>query len=112
LKPGPPRRVDPGLELGRVKEKIGEEKTRCDSIDPARPGQKPGCNPLIFFLLKRRCFDFKKIDPSDPVKTRALNWAGSENYALAISLKIIITSILFKIKSHAYFKKIIEIKIL
>jgi hypothetical protein len=50
--------------------------------DPARPGQKPGCNPLTFFLLKRYFFDFlKKIEidlddpvtrskPGDPVKTR------------------------------------------
>jgi hypothetical protein len=25
---------DPGLEPGRVEEKIGEEKTRCDPVDP------------------------------------------------------------------------------
>jgi hypothetical protein len=48
LKLGPVRRVDPGLELDRVEEKTGKEKTRCD---PARPGQKPGCNPLTFFFL-------------------------------------------------------------
>jgi len=30
LKPDPARRVDPGLEPGRVEEKTGEEKTRCD----------------------------------------------------------------------------------
>ena len=47
---------------GRVEEKIGEKKTRYDSVDPTRLGKKPGCNPLIFiFLLKQRCFDFKKI---------------------------------------------------
>jgi len=30
LKRGPARRVDPGLEPGRVEEKTGEGKTRCD----------------------------------------------------------------------------------
>jgi len=52
LKPNP---ADPRLELGRVEEKIEKGKTRCD---PARRGQKPGCNLLTFvFLLKRRRFD-------------------------------------------------------
>ena len=46
----PARWVDLGLELGRVEEKIGEEKTRCDPVDPVRLGQKPGCNSLIFFF--------------------------------------------------------------
>jgi hypothetical protein len=46
---------------GRIEEKIGKRKTWCDSVDPARLGKKPGCNPLIFiFLLKQRCFDLKK----------------------------------------------------
>jgi len=66
--------TDPGLKPGRIEEKIGEGKTRCDPVDPvtrltrqymvdpARPGQKPSCNPLTFFyLLKRRYFDLKKI---------------------------------------------------
>jgi hypothetical protein len=45
----------------RVEEKIGEKKTRYDSVDPARLGKKSDCNPLIFvFLLKQHCFDFKK----------------------------------------------------
>jgi hypothetical protein len=42
-------------------------------VDPAKPGQKPGCNPLIFFLLKRRRFEFFfkiEIDLADPVKTQ------------------------------------------
>jgi hypothetical protein len=26
--------VDPGLEPGRIEEKIGEGKTRCDPVDP------------------------------------------------------------------------------
>jgi len=33
LKPGPAR--DPGLEPGRVEEKSGEGKTRCDPADTA-----------------------------------------------------------------------------
>jgi hypothetical protein len=49
--------ADPGLEPDRVEEKIGKGKTWCD---PARPGQKPGCNLLTFFLLKQRRFDFLK----------------------------------------------------
>jgi hypothetical protein len=50
LKSGPARRVNPGptnpgLEPGRIEEKIeeekiGEGKTQCDSADPARPSQK------------------------------------------------------------------------
>jgi hypothetical protein len=52
LKPGPAQ--DPELESGRVKEKTGKEKTRCDLA-------RPGCNPLTFFLLKRRRFDLKKL---------------------------------------------------
>jgi hypothetical protein len=59
-------------------------------VDPARPDQKPGCNPLtfvFFFLLKRRHFNFFKNDSDDLVtqskpKTRALDRAGSENYEL------------------------------
>jgi hypothetical protein len=40
------------LELGRIQEKIGKEKTQGDPIDPANPA-KPGCNPLtfVFFLF-------------------------------------------------------------
>ena len=34
LKPGSAWRVDPGLKPGRVEEKIGKEKTRCDPVDP------------------------------------------------------------------------------
>jgi hypothetical protein len=59
--------------------------------DPARPGQKPGCNSLTFFLLKQRRFDFfkKKFDPDDPVTwskpgTRALDRAESKNYDLLL----------------------------
>jgi len=33
LKSGPALRVDLGLEPGRVEEKTGERKTRCDSAD-------------------------------------------------------------------------------
>jgi len=35
LKSGPARRVNPGLEPGRVEEKTGKEKTRCDPTDLA-----------------------------------------------------------------------------
>ena len=35
LKPGPTRRVDLGLEPGRVEEKIEEGKTQRDPTDPA-----------------------------------------------------------------------------
>ena len=51
-------------------------------VNPARPGQKLGCNPLIFifdfllkqrrfdFLLKQRHFDFfKKNNPDNSIKT-------------------------------------------
>jgi hypothetical protein len=59
--------ADQGLEPDRVEEKIRKGKTWCD---PARSGQKPGCN-LLTFLLKQRRFDFlKKIDPGDLIKTR------------------------------------------
>jgi hypothetical protein len=99
LKPGPARRVDPGPEPGRVDEKTGEGKTRCDPAgrpgdpaDLARPGQDPVTNPLafvffVFFLLKRRRFDFflkelTRTTRSNPVTrpkpgTQALDLAGS-----------------------------------
>jgi len=50
--------ADPGLEPGRVEEKIEEEKIQ---RDPAKPGQKTGCDSLTFtFLLKQYYFDLKK----------------------------------------------------
>ena len=52
--------VDLGLELGRVEEKTGEEKTWLQPVDFW----------FLFFLLKRFRFDFKKIYP---VKTRNSN---------------------------------------
>jgi hypothetical protein len=55
------------LESSRVKEKTGEEKTKCD---PARPGQKLGCNPLtlgFFFYQNNVVLIFFKIDPGDLV---------------------------------------------
>jgi hypothetical protein len=62
LKPGSARQVDLGLEPGRVEEKTGEEKTRCDPADPARPVKtrlQTRCLLFfLFFLLKRRRFDF------------------------------------------------------
>jgi hypothetical protein len=51
------------MEPGRVEEKTGEGKTWCDLADPARPCQKPGCNPLIFvffFFTKTTLFFFFK----------------------------------------------------
>jgi hypothetical protein len=71
LKPGPTQQVDPRLELGRVEEKMEEEKTRCDladladwpgdMVDSTRPGQKLGCNPLTFvFFTKTISFWLKK----------------------------------------------------
>jgi hypothetical protein len=48
LKPG---LADPELELGRVEEKIEEEKIQCDPVDPLTSS---------FFLLKQHRFDFKK----------------------------------------------------
>jgi hypothetical protein len=64
-----------GLKKKQEKEKSGVTR---------QPGQKPGCNPLIFFLLKQRRFDFfkKKLTRTTRSKpeTRALNRAGSKNY--------------------------------
>jgi hypothetical protein len=52
LKPGPARRVDPGLEPGRIEEKMGEEKTRCD-LTTRLTRQDLVANPLTFvFFLK------------------------------------------------------------
>jgi len=56
--------ADLGLEPGRVKEKI-----RCDPATRLTRS-KTRLQPAGFFFLKRRRFDFKKSDPSDPVKTR------------------------------------------
>jgi hypothetical protein len=67
----------------RVEEKTDEGKTRCDPIDPLRPGCKL-VDFCFFFLLKRRSFDFflKKLTRSNPVtrlkpRTRALDRAES-----------------------------------
>ena len=75
-------------------------------FDPIRHGQKPGYNPLTFFLLKRHHFDLKKkrIDPGDPVTrskpgTRALDRVGSKNYG-------------FKLIFHSIIKDFILIKFL
>jgi hypothetical protein len=78
--------ADPRLEPGQVEEKTGEEKARCDSVDPATRS-KTRLQPVDFFLLKRHRFDLKKkqIDLGDPVtwsksRTRARNRVGSKNY--------------------------------
>jgi hypothetical protein len=72
-----------------LKKKQGKEKpdmTRLTRrVDPAKPGQKPGCNPLTFvFLLKRRRVDFFKKKMSRATgskpKTRALDRDRSKNY--------------------------------
>jgi hypothetical protein len=50
LKPNPARRIalaDPGLKPGRVEEKTGEEKTRCD---PATRKDRVA-NPLAFIYF-------------------------------------------------------------
>jgi hypothetical protein len=67
--------TEPGWKKKQRKKKTGvARQTR--RVDPAKPGQKPGCNPFtFFFLLKWRCFDFLKNKnwlrrPDDPVKTR------------------------------------------
>jgi len=65
LKTGPARRVDPGLELDQIEEKIEEKNNPVWA----------GCNPLTFNFFKKskwHRFDFfkKKIDLGDPVKTR------------------------------------------
>jgi hypothetical protein len=70
--------ADPGLEPGRIEEKIGEGTTRCDPADPA-PRSKTRLRSVNFcffcFLLKWRHFDFFLKEnwlgqPSDPVKTQ------------------------------------------
>jgi len=82
--------TNPGLEPGRVEEKMGEEKTWCDPVKNLVATRWL----LFFFLLKRRHFNFfKKINPDDPVtgskpETRALNRAGSENHTLEHSWRI------------------------
>jgi hypothetical protein len=55
LKPGLAQQGDPGLESGGVYEKIGIVK---NSVDPARPGQKLGCNMLIIFLFFTKITSF------------------------------------------------------
>jgi hypothetical protein len=71
IRPGSAGRSGTRPTRGQVEKKIDEGKTRCDPIDPPRPGCKP-VDFCFFFLLKRRRFDFfkKKIDPADPVKTQ------------------------------------------
>jgi hypothetical protein len=55
-------------------------------VNPAKPGQKPGCKPLTFvFLLKQRRFEFflkKELTRATRLKprTRALDWDRSKNY--------------------------------
>ena len=79
----------PGL-VGRPGAETGPDwRKNRGKKNPVWPGQKPDCNPLTFvFLLKRRRFNFKKIWPGDPVKTRnpglgrVSHRTGSKNYAI------------------------------
>jgi len=82
--------------VDRFRARIGpgwrKNKERRNSVDPARPDQKPGCNSLIFFLLKQCRFDFFKnrIDPDDPVTQSkpgiwVLDRAESKNYGVNVS---------------------------
>jgi len=81
-----------------------------DPVDPTRPSQKLGCNPLTFFLLKRRRFYFfKKNWPGwfgNLVKTRWLGqnlelepWTGS-------SLKKTMIQIHKNFRKHTHHLKI------
>jgi hypothetical protein len=50
---------NPGLELGRVKKKLGKGKTWGDPVT-WQDQVKKWFPPVEFFLLKRRRFDLKK----------------------------------------------------
>jgi hypothetical protein len=69
IRPGSAGRSGTRPTRGQVEKKIDEGKTRCDPIDPPRPGCKP-VDFCFFFLLKRRRFDFffLRIDSADPIK--------------------------------------------
>jgi len=55
--------VDPELKPGRVEEKTGKEKIRSDSATRLTQQDLVATRQLLFFLLKRRHFDFFfKID--------------------------------------------------
>jgi hypothetical protein len=65
-------RVDSGLESGRVEEKTGEGKTRCN---PAT-WPKTRLQPVdFFFLLKRHRFDFKK-KLTRATRSKPGSWTG------------------------------------
>ena len=51
LKLGPARWVDPGIESGRVEEKIRKEKTRCDPADSAGWPNKTWLQTCWLFLF-------------------------------------------------------------
>ena len=98
LKLGPAWRVDPGLEPGRIEEKIEKIMTRCDPADsvdwpddPEKPSQKLGCRPLTFVLFYENdaVLNFFKIgiDPADPMTRskpgiQAWDRVGFKNYNL------------------------------
>ena len=60
LKPDQAGRSGIGTELGWRKNKKSLWLSMTWRLDPAKPGQKLDCNLLIFFLSKRRRFDFFK----------------------------------------------------
>jgi hypothetical protein len=87
LKPGPARRVGPGLELGRVEKKIEKVMTWCDPVDwLGKTRSKTGLQPVDFFLVfyeNDAVLNFFKIgiDPANLVTrskpgTRVLDRAG------------------------------------
>jgi hypothetical protein len=78
-RPGPAGRPGAGTRPGWWKNSISHDPVWPSGLtgDPAKPGQKPGCNPLTFFFFTKTTpfWIFFKIgiDPADPAKTR---WPG------------------------------------
>jgi hypothetical protein len=81
--------TNPGLEPGRVEEKIREGKTWRGPVKNLVATRWL----LFFFFTKTTSFWFKKIDPDDPVtgskpEIRTLDQVGSENHTLEHSWRI------------------------
>jgi hypothetical protein len=70
------------VEPSWVEEKIEEEKTKW--VDLVK--NPVATHWLLFFLLKRRRFDLKKIDPDDPIKTRDLSLGPGRAWKLCPQL--------------------------
>jgi hypothetical protein len=66
--------IDPGLELGRVKEKTRKEKTRYNLADWLGNLVDQVKDPVA------TCWLLKKIDLDNSVKTRTLDQTESKNY--------------------------------